>query len=379
MDWKEITKGKPFLTNNQVVSLLKESYGYEVIKVTVLDSYDCQNFLVDVAPLNQGTKSLETDELTVKYVLKVTNSYLSKDEQDLRDVTHIMEFLSSRGFPCTKPVPNKNGDLCQLLTFQNLSFKTPGSCTSLNKNLEDTFMIRLVTFLPETVLNTLPLVPNNVFEEMGETLAQMHLALQELDMDKIALQEMSENFSWSLDCVNKAREYLYVVEDSDKRQLVEDVMNEFERVVLSRKEELPHGFIHGDFNDVNIIVDFQEGKNECCFSGFIDFDDAVYSCTVYDIGIALMYILQSKATSSNSAAKYFLQGYSKYRKMTQLEKDCLIYCIAGRFVQSLLGGLFHCSIYRDEYCLLTQQRGWDALKEMWTRGKKVSFQNWNFS
>ncbi|KAJ8025118.1 Hydroxylysine kinase [Holothuria leucospilota] len=134
-----------------------------------------------------------------------------------------------------RPVPNKNGDLCQLLTFENLSFKTPGSGTSLNKNKEDTFMIRLVTFLPGTVLNTLPLVPNNVFEEMGEMLAQMHLALQELDMDKIALQEMGENFSWSLDCLNKAREYLYVVEDSEKRQLVGDVMNEFDRVVLSRK------------------------------------------------------------------------------------------------------------------------------------------------
>ncbi|KAJ8025117.1 Hydroxylysine kinase [Holothuria leucospilota] len=139
------------------------------------------------------------------------------------------------------------------------------------------------------------------------------------------------------------------------------------------------GFIHGDFNDVNIIVDFQEGENECHFSGFIDFDNAVHSCTVYDIGIALMYILQSKTPSSNSAAKHFLQGYSKYRKMTQLEKDCLIYCIAGRFVQSLLGGLFHYPIYRDEHCLFTQQRGWDALKEMWTRGKKVSFQNWDFS
>ncbi|KAJ8025121.1 Hydroxylysine kinase [Holothuria leucospilota] len=142
------------------------------------------------------------------------------------------------------------------------------------------------------------------------------------------------------------------------------------------------GFIHGDFSDVNIIVDFQEERNECHFSGFIDFDNAMHTCTVYDIGIALMYLLQSKATSSNSsnsAAKHFLQGYSKYRKMAKLEKDCLIYCIAGRFFQSLLGGLFHYSIYKDEYCLLTQQRGWDALKEMWTREKKASFQNWNFS
>lgn len=379
MDLDSVSKGKPFLTRDQVCSLVKDNYNFEVKHLKVLDGYDNQNFLVEVLPQNEEKGNMVTAEVTVKYVLKITNSYLSKADQGLRDVTHLMEFLSTRGFACTHPVPNKYGQLCQLLTFQNLALENSENGVLANQKMEDTFMVRLVTFLPGTVLNDLPLVPDNVFEEMGETLAQVHVAFQELDMDKTGLQEMGETSPWSLDCLTKFRKFLYVVEDIEKRRLAEDVMNEFERVVQPRKKELPHGFLHGDFNDVNMIIDVQDGSKESHLIGFIDFDDASYSCVVHDIGVSLMYVLQCKTSSRDSAARHFLQGYSKYRKMPFVEKDCLLYCIAGRFVQSLLGGLYNYSVRKDKYVLGTQQRGWDALKEIWTRGKEVSYQKWKFS
>ena len=52
---------------------------------------------------------------------------------------------------------------------------------------------------------------------------------------------MGENSPWSLDCLSKFREFLFVVKDSEKRQLAEEVINKFEEIMLSKKDELPHG------------------------------------------------------------------------------------------------------------------------------------------
>lgn len=322
----------------------------------------------------------DTNELTSKYVLKVTNSYLSIADQGLRDAARLMEFLSSRGFSCTQPVSNRNGDWCQFLTFENLSLKSLEDDIGANRKLKDTFMIRLVTFLPGTTLINFPkLVPDNVFEESGETLAKFHLALQELDMDKRTLKEVGENSPWSLNCLPKWRSLLFVVEDLQTRQMIEDVITTFEITVLSKRGSLPHGFIHGDFNNGNILVEAKEGSNDVHMTGFIDMDDACYSCIVYDVGISLMYVLQCNTISSDFAAGKFLLGYSRYRRLSQLEKDCLFYCTAGRFVQSLLGGLYSYSLSKNEYVLCSQQRGWNALKDIWKRGKEATYHKWSFS
>lgn len=97
---------------------------------------------------------------------------------------------------------------------------------------------------------------------------------------------------------------------------------------------------------------------------------------VFDIGISLMYVLQSKIASRDAAAAAFLRGYVRHRPLNELERSCIYYCTAARFAQSLILGLVSYSNTKNEYVLFTQVRGWEALQEMWDRGQKVTYQKW---
>lgn len=65
--------------------------------------------------------------------------------------------------------------------------------------------------------------------------------LQEFDMDKRTLKEVGENSPWSLSCLHKWRSLLFVVDDLQTRQLIQDVITTFEVTVLPKRERLPHG------------------------------------------------------------------------------------------------------------------------------------------
>ncbi|PIK61410.1 hypothetical protein BSL78_01631 [Apostichopus japonicus] len=160
----------------------------------------------------------------------------------------------------------------------------------------------------------------------------------------------------------------------------QDVTGHDSQTAFLRHRLLFTGFIHGDYNDVNILVDqtVTDRGSEVHMSGFIDFDDAYYGCTVFDIGIAVMYALQSKTVSRDRAVASFLKGYGRVRRLNQLEKSCLYYCTAARFAQSLVFGLVNYASSKDEYVLGTQVRGWEALQEMWDRGQTVTYQKWEF-
>lgn len=57
-------------------------------------------------------------------------------------------------------------------------YRSTGDDLPVNRRSEDTFMVRMLTFLPGKTLNELTVVPDNIFEEMGENLARVHTAFQ---------------------------------------------------------------------------------------------------------------------------------------------------------------------------------------------------------
>lgn len=57
-------------------------------------------------------------------------------------------------------------------------YRSTGDNLPVNRRSEDTFMVRMLTFLPGKTLKELTVVPDNIFEEMGENLARVHTAFQ---------------------------------------------------------------------------------------------------------------------------------------------------------------------------------------------------------
>ena len=74
-------------------------------------------------------------------------------------------------------------------------------------------------------------------------------------------------------------------------------------------------------------------------------------------------------------AGYCLQGFLKKYKLSEVELEVLYYCVAARFVVSLVLGLYYYSISKDPYNLITQ-KGWKQFQELWETPAEDALKYW---
>ena len=99
---------------------------------------------------------------------------------------------------------------------------------------------------------------------------------------------------------------------------------------------LPHSICHNDLNDRNIIV-IENQLGEIEVIGLIDFNDCVYTPTVFDLGIAMAYASLERPDPLESVAP-LLSGYLKENPLTEKEISLLYYIILGRLTQTCVNG-----------------------------------------
>ena len=127
---------------------------------------------------------------------------------------------------------------------------------------------------------------------------------------------------WRLDSSIKALDFAYAVKDDHRRNLSVMALEKFQEVVIPQIDHLAKSPIHGDLNELNIIV--QETKNADMGFGIIDFGDAHFSCTVFDLAVAMCYmIMECEITTPLDAGGYVLAGFLKHRSLTTLEYSLL--------------------------------------------------------
>lgn len=120
--------------------------------------------------------------------------------------------------------------------------------------------------------------------------------------------------------VPKLEEFVHVVDES-KRGMVEDVIEKFKLKVLAHIDEFPQQMIHGDFNEQNILVNKNATTGEYKIAGIIDFGDTQYSCLLFEIAIALTYIML--ITGEIETGGFFLAGYKMNRLIPENELNVL--------------------------------------------------------
>ena len=135
------------------------------------------------------------------------------------------------------------------------------------------------------------------------------------------------------------------------------------------------GMIHGDFNEHNILVNKVEESNEYRISGILDFGDTCYSYYVFELAIAMAYMmLQTKNLATGGLV---LAGYSTVRTIPEHEKKVLKLCTAARLCQSLVMGQYsHTLDPTNEYLLTTQKSGWALLEAIWKQPTDELEQLW---
>ncbi|CAD7079448.1 unnamed protein product [Hermetia illucens] len=333
-------KIRPEVTTLEVEKLAQRLYGITVFTIKELVSYDDRNFLITE---DTNIKNpLITDNCPDGYVLKVLNTHDSKKQDFIDAQSQLMVHMRSQGILCPKPVINVYGKLYSIEIINN-----------------EKHIVRLLEFIPGQMFHEIPHT-KNLFYQAGEYIAKFDNALKGFKHDAYD----NHKTLWMLESVPRLKEFVYVIKDPARAEMVEQVIEAFETHVLSQTDKFEKGIIHGDFNEQNIIVNKPKGRNEYIISGILDFGDTSYSPLVFELAIAMTYmILQGKDLSVGGLV---LAGYNSVRLVPEKEQAILMYCVAARLCQSLvLGAYTHSLDPENDYLLITQKVGWEILEKIW--------------
>ncbi|XP_013111963.2 hydroxylysine kinase [Stomoxys calcitrans] len=331
---------KPKVTNEDVESLLRRLYGISLGEIKPMLSYDDRNYLVTEDPNIKNP--LIVSHSPHGYVLKILNSLDSKKEDVVDAQNQLMLYLSKQ-VKCPRPVANVNGKYYSVETLSGVDH-----------------IVRLLEYIPGKMLHEVP-ITNYLLYNCGEYLAQIVKNLK--NFEHAAYN--SHKSTWQLQSVPNLKEFVYVLSDVSRRALVEEIIETFQQKVLSQLGSYEMQIIHGDFNEQNIVVErFGANEQDYRVKGIIDFGDTNKSPILFEIGIALTYmVLQAKNLESGGI---FLAGFETVCPLNAHLKQNLKYCVAARLAQSLVMGAYtHSLDPSNEYVLVTQEQGWKLIEELW--------------
>lgn len=112
--------------------------------------------------------------------------------------------------------------------------------------------------------------------------------------------------------------------------------------------------------------------------GVLDFGDSVYRYPVFDIAIAIMYLMvQNDSLDVVDVGGITLVGYLSELELPSFDLSILKECVCGRFAQSLVYGAYGYKMEpSNTYFLQTAAKGWPLLRKLWYIPKKQLYEKW---
>ncbi|XP_068624119.1 hydroxylysine kinase [Battus philenor] len=332
---------RPQIDHEGVRLLVERLYGISVLELTELAGYDDRNYRITEDP--NVKNPLIPQPSAHGYVLKIMNSMDSQNLAVVEAQNEIMNFLSSRGVRCPRPVRNVFG---QLHSLEALGARRHA--------------VRLLHYVPGQLLKEVPR-SDALLYRLGEFVAGLDAKLQNFNHSGLDGRE----HIWMLSKVPELEKFKYVIKDAEKLDLAEEVIEEFKYAVLPQLGELERGVIHGDVNEMNVIVGREPGasESELRVMGVIDFGDVQRSCLVFELAIAMTYAMLLEGPRAGGP---LLAGYSVARRLPDHEYRLLKTLISARLVQSLILGAY--TAEQDPgntYVTSTEKaNGWELLRKI---------------
>lgn len=140
------------------------------------------------------------------------------------------------------------------------------------------------------------------------------------------------------------------------------------------------GINHGDLNDHNILVDSDAASAESLqyrVSGILDFSDMSYGYYVFEVAIAIMYMMV-ESSDPLRVGGHVLAGFESVLPLTEEERAALFLLVCGRFSQSLVLAAHTALLYPEnkEYLTITARTGWKHLLSMFEVGREAVERTW---
>ena len=167
------------------------------------------------------------------------------------------------------------------------------------------------------------------------------------------------------------KEYLQDIDDLSYKHNAKRIFDAFEKYVSPRIPSFKRGIIHGDFNGLNIILkDKLPTEDSYHVAGFIDFNDCINTCTIFELGVSLAYIMQEnmKPVNCSSPVEFvgpYISAYNTVLPLSTDELDCLYYLVLARCCQTALNGTLSFKVEPwNTYLLTTPHKSWLLIEEL---------------
>lgn len=354
-DCQRQTLTKPAFGEKEAAELVDRVFGLKVSWIGSLPSYDDQNFHVRVSA-----------EGADEYVLKITNSEDSQAPELIEAQTQAMMFLSAEGFPSATPYLTKDGNIMSLESADT----RPGGTK---------YIVRLLTYLPGTPVAKIA-TNAQILYEIGKLAASVDKVLSEKFQHPSVKSLHRGQFIWNLANVPLLDRYIYALGQNKYRAVVERVIEQFKAKVIPKLSSFRACINHGDLNDHNILVDSSSASLENSqyrVSGILDFSDMSYGYYVFEVAIAIMYMM-IESSDPLSVGGHVLAGFESIMPLTAEERGALFLLVSGRFAQSLVIAAHTALLYPEnkEYLTITAKTGWKHLMTMFEVGQEAVEKTW---
>jgi 4-aminobutyrate aminotransferase-like enzyme/Ser/Thr protein kinase RdoA (MazF antagonist) len=213
--------------------------------------------------------------------------------------------------------------------------------------------VRLVTYIPGTPAGEVWRHSAEYRRDLGRCVGALDHALEGFDHPAA-----HRDFHWDLaHGVTTCRAQRVLVKGRAMHDLVDSMVDAFERDVAPLMPVLPRSVIHNDANDFNVIVrdDGDLYTKHQRVAGIIDFGDMVHSVTVGNLAIAAAYALLG-ARDPLAAAAQVVAGYHSERPLADVELKALFGLIQLRLCTSVvMAALQMQQRPGDEYLAVSQE------------------------
>ena len=168
-----------------------------------------------------------------EFVLKIANAAEQRETLDLQHKA--LEHLAAQA---------------PALSLPRVCATTDGkTIATINSNGEATFFLRLLTWVPGTLLAHVKPHRPDLWRSFGSALGTIDRALQDFDHPAA-----HRSLKWDLKQAHWIRDYLHYIEQPARRAMIEQCLSQFELEVAPLLSALRASVIHNDANDYNVLV-----------------------------------------------------------------------------------------------------------------------------
>eukprot|EP00455_Lapot_gusevi_P027820 TRINITY_DN2957_c0_g2_i2.p1 TRINITY_DN2957_c0_g2~~TRINITY_DN2957_c0_g2_i2.p1 ORF type:complete len:372 (+),score=56.78 TRINITY_DN2957_c0_g2_i2:68-1117(+) len=320
----------PSFSLQDAIRIASEHFKLEIADISFLNGYDDQNFLL-------------TTRDGIRYVLKIYNLYKT-DCGCLELQNQELDILSQTNFPCPRVIRNKRQEPITLIPSEDPQLK---------------YHIRMLSFIPGKMFADVPHTPA-LLQQLGTQLARLDLALQ-AHPALSSLPAASRVLDWDMrHCLKTINGFIDDVTDPDRRSLLDRYLNYYINHVQPRLDELRTGLIHGDLNDLNLVVN--DAGDEII--GILDFGDSIHSHLINDLAICLGYMMLEKEDPV-TAASHIVSAFHQVLPLQPLEFEVLFPLACMRICTSVVYSAHAQKLQPDnEYLKTTEKPGWNFLRRV---------------